>query len=70
MLIGTEKCNALDTMMKHGVLKKILTCLDQKKDMIGLWISVSEYGCEVKCPFGVPGLLFSAQCNALGNIAH
>jgi predicted transposase YdaD len=70
MLIGTEKRNALDTVMKHRVFEKKLTCLDQKKYMMNLWISVSEYGCEVKCPLGVPDLLFSAQCNALRNIAH
>ena len=33
-----------------------------------LWIC--ERGCEVKCPVGVPDLLFTTQGNGLRNVAH
>jgi hypothetical protein len=42
VLIRIENCNALETVMNHGVSKTNLTYLDQEKEMIGFRISVSE----------------------------
>jgi hypothetical protein len=56
--------------MKHGINKKNTTCLDQEKEMDRARISIRKRGCEIKCFIGVPDLLFSAQGNTLGYIAH
>jgi len=69
ILIRVENCNALETVMNHGVSETNLTCLDQEKEMNGLWISISEYECEVKCIPSVPDPLFSTQGNAFASIA-
>jgi hypothetical protein len=47
-----------------------LTCLDQEKVMSQLWISICVRKREVKCFRRVKKLLFSAEGEALGDIAN
>jgi len=70
MLICIEESHCLLTMMKRGILKKKSTCRDHEKEINGLRIPARKRECKVECSLGVPNLFFSAQCYAIGNIAH
>jgi len=68
MLICIEKCDRLKAVMKQAPWETKFTCLNQAEKLNGR-ISFRERDREVKCFHRVLEVRFSAEGDALGDIA-